>query len=315
MKKYYNYCLLFLSFLVSCQVNPLKDIEEGDWNNEKRILRLRFENQAGDAVIGINVDNLSFGFVDVTIVNPDLSKPLKINELEVSYNAVASVNAGEDLRFDPITNSSKIIVTSASGENREYVVRVTPLEEILIGKWQITEMNVFGGTGADYGGVDFLNMIDDPSWWNTETGVNAEFDNVLEFTFEGVTDDGKTFGKCENLSGGDAKYADFVWAAPLPDGQTVTDVNYNYRKIPKGESKWERDYIKGTIKFFQGDFISEAKLENSGIIEFWGKNLVIHDKALNFGNLRAVGGWGPIYTPYDKLVYAPWNFYVQITKL
>lgn len=307
--------IISLSVMASCQKDPLAEIEKGDWNKEKRLIGLTLEKQAGDAVISINVDDNTRGTVEVTVVNPDLSEPVLIKKMEISYGATANVAAGDMLSFDETSCTSEIAVTSANGQTRVYTVTVTPLIENLEGVWNISGMNIFGGTGPYYGGVDFVDLMADASWWNPATGPAAELDNTLEFTFEGVDENGHTYGKCINNAGTDGKYADFVWAGELPDDQTVTDVNYNYRKIPAGESTWSRDYSSGTITFTAADgSTSECSFVESGVIEYWGKTLNITGNALKFTSLKAVGGWGPIYTAYDKVVYAPWDFYVQMSR-
>lgn len=311
----YIYWLIALSFLVgACQVNPLDEVENGDWNKEKRILGLTFQGQAGNATISLNVDDPDQGTIEVTIVNPDFTQPVKIKKMEVSYGANASVKTGDEMMFDPLTHSAVISVTAVSGEKREYTVRVTPLVENLVGMWKIHELDVFGGTGAYYGGVDFVNLSADPTWWNPITGVPAELDNTLEFIFEGITEDGQTYGTCIHDAGTDNKYADFTWTGGLPDGQTVIDVNYNFRKIPQGTSHWLRDYTSETVTFTKDGKTYVASLVNSGEIVYWGKKLNITDSALKFGGLKKAGDWGPIYSAYDKIVYAPWDYYIQIEK-
>lgn len=315
MKKYIIFAVVAAVALVSCQKDPLEEIEEGKWNKEKRIISLVFDQQAGDAAISINVDDPLKGTIGVTIVNPDLSKPLTIKKMEISYGATASVEVGQTLKFDETSNSAEISVTAATGGTRNYTVTVTPLIEDLVGTWDINGLNIFGGTGAYYGGVDFVDLLFDASWWNQQTGPAAELDNYLEFVFEGVDDNGRTYGTCTHHAGEDGLYADFVWAGELPEKQTVTDVNYNYRKIPAGECTWTRDYTAGTITFTTSDNVSTVcSMIGSGTIEYWGRTLTITDNALKFTGLKSVGSWGPIYTPYDKIVYAPWDYYVQIKK-
>ncbi len=319
MKHYKAFILFMVAAAISlgsCQKDPQKEVEKGDWNKEKRIISLSFERQAGDASISINADDASRGTIEVTIVNPDLSEPLLIKKMEISYGATASVAAGQTLAFNETTNTAEITVTAATGgASRVYTVSVNPLVENLEGTWEITGMNIFGGTGADYGGVDFVNLFTDASWWNPTTGPAAELDNTLEFVFEGVDDSGCTYGTCTHSAGADGLYADFVWVGSIPDGQTVTDVNYNYRKIPAGESTWKRNYTDGTITFTSADNVTTTcTMVESGTIEYWGKTLTINDNAFKFTGLQSVGSWGPIYDVYDKVVYAPWDFYVQIKK-
>lgn len=307
--------------LGACQKDPLKEVEDGDWNKEKRIISLSFERQAGDASISINADDQSKGTIEVTIVNPDLSEPLLIKKMEISYGATASVSAGETLAFDETTNTAEITVTAATGGGtRVYTVSVNSLVENLEGTWEITGMDIFGGTGAYYGGVDFVDLFADASWWDPTTGPAAEMDNTLEFVFEGVDDNGRTYGTCTNNAGEDGLYADFVWKGEIPEDEStannpVTDVNYNYRKIPAGESTWTRDYTNGTITFTTADNVTTScTMVESGNIEYWGKTLTVDDNALKFTGLKSAGSWGPIYSAYDKVVYAPWDFYVQIKK-
>lgn len=317
MKRYKTFFLAILAVVTlgSCQKDPLKEIEEGNWNKEKRIISLLFERQAGDASISINADDSSRGSISVTIVNPDLSQPLMIRKMEISYGASASVEAGEALAFDAATGTADIVVTSATGAERIYTVSVTSLIEDLEGTWDITGLNVFGGTGAYYGGVDFVDLTTDSSWWDPQTGVAAEMDNTLEFKFEGVDENGRTYGTCIHNAGEDGLYADFVWEGELPADQSVTDVNYNYRKIPQGESVWTRDYTSGTITFTSQDNVqTSCTLVARGEIEYWGKLLNIENNALKFTGLLSIGSWGPIYSVYDKVVYAPWDYYVQIKK-
>lgn len=308
--------IMLFPLLPACQKDPLAEIEKGDWNKEKRLISIAFDKQAGDASININFDDISRGTVEVTIVNPDLARPLEIKAMEISYGAVSSVGAGDELKFDETTSTAEISVTSVSGQTRVYTVSVIPLIENLEGVWKINGFNIFGGTGPYYGGCDFVNLLNNDAWWDAASGPKAELDNTLEFSFEGVDSKGRTFGTCVNKAGDDGKYADFVWTGSVPEGLSVTDVNYNYRKIPSGTSSWTRDYSAGTITFHTEDgFSSVCSLEAAGTVEYWGRNLNIPDNAFKFMNLDKLGGWGPIYTEYDKIIYMPWDYYVQVKKL
>ena len=91
-------------------------------------------------------------------------------------------------------------------------------------------------------------------------------------------------------------------------------MNYNFRKIPQGTSHWLRDYTSETVTFTKDGKTYVASLVNSGEIVYWGKKLNITDSALKFGGLKKAGDWGPIYSAYDKIVYAPWDYYIQIEK-
>lgn len=302
-------CLAF----VACQKDPLADIEEGSWNKEKRLIGISFENQAGDASISIDADDISKGTAEVTIVNPDMSAGIKVTKLEVSYGATSSIAINDVVKFNA-DNSATITVTGHDGGVRTYTIYVTPLSEPFDGTWKIDEFDLWGGTGPEYGGGSFVNLNADASWWDAVSGPAAELDNIIEFKLEGVNDAGQTYGTCDNGVGSDGKYADFVWVAGLPNGYSVTDVNYNFRRIPKGESNWTHDYTTNTITFTQGTDTHTANVLESTSITYYGKTLDISGYALEFTDMTTLGGWGPIYTAYDQIIYMPRNYYVQISK-
>ena len=299
--------------LASCQKDPLATIEEGSWNKEKQLIRISFENQAGDATISINTDDISKGTANVTVVNPDMAAGLKLTKLEVSYGAKASIAVNDLVKFDS-NNSTVVTVTGHDGGVRTYTVTVTPLTEPFDGTWKINEFDIWGGTGPVYGGGNFASFTADPSWFNATTGPKAELDNTLVFTLSGVNEAGQTYGTLKNNAGSDGKYASFVWAASVPNGQTVTDVNYNFRRIPEGESTWTHDYTTNTLTITQNGVSHAAAVHTASTITSWGKNLVIANYALEFTDLKRLGGWGPIYTAYDWFVYMPCNYYIQISK-
>jgi hypothetical protein len=298
--------------LSACQKDPLATIEEGSWNKEKRLIGISFENQAGDATISINTDDISKGTAGVTIVNPDMASGLKVTKLEVSYGATVSVAVGDAIKFDS-NNSTTLTVTGHDGGTRTYTVTVTPLTEPFDGTWKINSLVVWGGSGPAWGGGSFDNLTADASWWNTTTGPAAEMDNTLVFTLSGVNDSGQTYGTCTNNAGGDGLYANFVWQS-IPKGYDVGDVNYNYRRIPKGESTWTHDYTSNTITFTQGSETHTATVLHGTSVTNYGKTLDIPNYALQFDDMKVMGGWGPIYTAYDQIIYMPYNYFILIGK-
>ena len=132
-----------------CQNDPLEDIEEGNWNNERNVLEIKFENQVGNAMIA-RVDDQT-GTINLAInvdAVPDLSH-IVIKEMVLSYDAKSSVNEGEALNFANAQNSATLTVTSPTGKSRNYTVVASSFRESLVGTYDIDNLIVYGGTGPE----------------------------------------------------------------------------------------------------------------------------------------------------------------------
>jgi len=296
-------------FQFACQEDPLDDINDGDWNNERSVIDIKFENQVGIAEIE-RVDDQT-GTISLQInaaVVSDFSQ-IAIQELELSYGAKATAEIGGVLNFDNEMNSASLTVSSPTGKSREYTVTVTPFTETLIGTYNITNLVMYGGTGPEWGGGGVMALTDKPWIW-PDNGPQKELDNVLSFEMTGITDDGNTYGIVTNNAGDDSEYADFVFI-----GDPKTDVNHFYRKIPKGEGEWLRNYSTGLITFtftdgstVDGTFVG-AGTEDLGN----GLSKTVTDNAFVF-TLAGTDDWDSIYSDYDKFVKNPHKYWVDVTK-
>lgn len=299
-----------LLFQTGCQVDPQKDIEDGEWSKDRNVIQIKFSDQIGDAKI-TRIDDEA-GTIDVTINqsgNTDLSN-IKIESLILSYGANSSVSVGQGMNFSNASNTSLLAVTSQTGQVRNYTVKVKPFTESILGTYDIDDLVIYGGTGPEYGGAAVLAMISKPWIWPASGGPSAELDNTLEFTLEGITAEGNTYGKIVNDSGPDGIFANFSFI-----GSPQTDVNKFYRKIPKGTGKWARNYTNSTITFtFSDGSTGVGTFKSAGVVDLGnGKIKTIANQSFEFV-LNGVDDWTNIYSDYDKFVKNPRRFWIDVTK-
>ena len=294
-----------------CQSDPLENIEDGSWNNERNVMEIKFENQVGNSEI-IRIDDQT-GTINIAInvdEVPDLSN-IVIKEMVLSYGDKSSVNEGESLNFENAEQTAILTVTSPTGKSRNYTVTASSFSEPLIGTYDIDNLVVYGGTGPEYGGGAVLAMTSKPWIWSTTDGPDKELDNQLIFEMTGITAEGNTFGTVMNTAGLDGVYANFIYI-----GNPQTDVNNFYRQIPIGEGTWLKNYATGTITFTFADGTTKVgTFENAGT-ENLGNNLskTIANNAFAF-NLKGTDDWDKIYSDYDKFVKNPRRFWIDVTKV
>ena len=317
MKSYISNLFLLLIVITqfSCVKDPFEEFDEGNWNNERSILTLKFENQVGKEQI-VRVDDQT-GTITLGINTgavADLSA-VKINSLVLSYGAEATVQPGETLNFENESSSNTITVTSPTGKSRIYTVIAEPFEETIIGTYHIHNLIVYGGTGPEYGGGGVLAMTDKPWVWLPSGGPDAELDNTLTLELEGFTEDGNSFGKIVNNAGADETYADFQQVAF--GSYPTTDVNGFYRKIPTGEGTWSRNYATGMVTFTfadgtktSGQFVEGPVTEDLGN----GYSKTVDNYAFAF-NLNGTDDWNSIYSDYDKFIKRPRRHWIDLEKV
>lgn len=312
---------LIISILIlftgwSCKNDPWADIADGDWNQERTILEIKLQGQAGKAIITSN--DAATGTIELSLavdmIN-DLSK-VTVDELLVSYKAESSVSVGETIDFT--SGSPSIIITSQTGKTRNYSIIMSPFTEDLIGVYDIQDLYVYGGTGPEYGGGAVMKPSDKSWVWDQSgEGPEAENDNYLEFTMTEIMDNGNTTGKCTNYPGDDGKYWNTIFNAKFnKEGDDDLDLSKFYRQIPKGESTWVRDYSAQTITFTDSNGrVTSGQLLNSGTYPLFGDNinLTVPDQAFRF-ILNGTDDWNNIYSDYDKFVKKPRNFFILIEK-
>lgn len=310
---------LFITCLAFSQQACIKDLQDdvndGRWNHERQIIEIQFENQIGLAQIVSS--NASIGTVDISLNlydDPDLTQ-VELKKIQLSYQATASVKPGETLNFDNPSRTATITVTSILGETCEYTIKVSEFIEPLVGIWDIEKMTVFGGTGLEYGAGGLSKFSE--TWWIGENVPQNELDNALEFRLIGCTEDGNTYGICTNNPGADGKYADFIFpASKRPAGDDIDLANL-YRKIPKGESNWLRDYKAKTITFTDADnnvsvmTLEEAGTENLGN----GKSMKIENNAFAC-NLNGKDDWDHLWShgANDVYVQHPRRYWISVRK-
>lgn len=306
-------CVAFIQ--QSCVKDLQDEINESKWNHERQVIDIKFENQVGLATI--EATDLYTGTIDIAInvdAVPDLSN-IRLASLQLSYQAESSLNVGESLNFENPGRTAMMTVTAKTGETRQYTIRVSEFKEEIVGKWNIQGLTIYGGTGPEYGGGAVMALADKSWCWNAETGPTAEYDNILSFTLDGVTEDGNTYGTCVNSAGADGKYFDAVYVGNNPETGENVNLKHFYRQIPEGESSWHRDYSAGTISFTDkngtvttGSFVGSGT-ENLG----YDMSFDVTDNALAF-TLNGNDDWTNIYTDYDKFVKKPRKYWVTIKK-
>lgn len=303
------YIVLFSIFQWGCQ-DPWQDIEEGNWNNERSILNITFQNQVGQAQIERIDDETGKIHVSINVdAVPDLSA-IQIQELVLSYQAQSDIAQGEAINFENESNSSEITITSPTGKKRDYTIIANPFSEDIIGTYTVDQQVLYGGTGLQYGGGAVLNLSDKPWIWPSEEGAVKELDNTLVFELTGITDDGNTYGTVTNNAGDDGTYANFLFV-----GDPQTDVNGFYRKIPKVNGEWLRDYNTGTIIFtFEDGHTTTGRFIGPGTEDLGnGLSNTVENNAFVF-DLNGVDDYDNIYSDYDKFVKNPHKYWIEITK-
>lgn len=311
MKTLKTVVLLILGMtLYSCQEDPWDDIASGEWNSERSILSITFENQVGVAEID-RIDEKT-GRVELS-VNADAVEDLSavtVQELVLSYGAESSIAKGEYLNFENADNTASLTVTASNGKTRNYTIKVHPFSESLLGTYEIDHLVLYGGTGPEYGGGAVLDITSKPWIWPENGGPETELDNYLVFELGGITEEGNTYGTVTNYAGDDGMYADFKFT---PDPSA--DVNHFYRKIPEGKAEWSRDYNTGTITFtFPDGHTSTGTLESPGTEDLGnGLSKTVENMAFAF-DLDGTDDWDNIYSDYDKFVKRPRRYWVEVTK-
>lgn len=319
MKKFIRYIMLIciVVSVQSCIKDLQSDMNDGGWNHERSIINIQLENQVGTAEIE-NTDSKS-GLINLTINTAAVSdwSNIKLKSLQLSYQAKSSMKSGETLDLNNADRSTTIEITSATGETREYTLKVSEFTESLEGSWNIEDLTVYGGTGPEYGGGGVFRLADKPWCWPEANGPETECDNLLMFKMTGILENGNTTGTCNNEAGPDGKYADFIFiGSGNKDNPGVdVDVNQFYRQIPEGESTWERDYSTNTITFTDKNGVrTMGKLVNSGTEDLGnGLSMNVKDNAFTF-DLNGTDDWTNIYTDYDKFVKKPRKYWISVSK-
>lgn len=314
--KYSLFIILILG-LQACVKDMQDESNNGGWNNERSILGMSLKNQVGIAEIE-RIDDTA-GEITLTLnimAVPDISK-VEIEKLQLSYQAISSLNVGDVINFDNPERKASVLITSATGKTREYTIYAMEFTEPIVGQWSIDNLVIYGGTGPSYGGAAVMSFMDKSWCWYDDFSPSKEFDNILTFTMDQITDDGNTSGICINEAGADGKYANFIFngSQNADNKGTDLDLKHFYRQIPEGESRWVRNYTTGTISFTdKNDHVTTGVLENAGTYDLGNeKSVTIANNAFSF-NLNGQDDWDNIYNDFDKFVKRPRKYYIMVTK-
>lgn len=325
MKKTISYISIVLAsaiaILCSCTKNPWNAIAAGDWNQERTIIEIKFEGQAGTPVITNTSDTegeIELGLAPAYIA--DMSK-VKIEILTLSYKAVGSVSTGGTIDFTQ--DDPTISVTSQTGKTRVYTLHMTEFEETLIGCYKIATSQVFGGTGAVYGGSAVMEPSTKSWCWAERDGhgPTAEYDDYIEITLDEILPNGNTTGKCVHYGGIDKKHWNGIFDKSMnKEGTTDIDLRKFYRQIPIGTSKWTRNYSDGTVTFKDANGKETVgTLMPPGTHEIYNyggtvKTVTLTDNSFAF-TLKGVDDWTNIYSDYDKFVKKPMAYFITVNKV
>lgn len=296
---------MLIIIVSSCVKDPYDDVI----SNERSIEAVSLGG--GLVQVGPAIVDRETGHVSVQVLvdeNTNLSSVAPV--IQASYRATTAPASGESVDFASTDNKHTYTVVSESGKTRDWVIELVPFTETLPGTYKITGQVVYGGTGPEYGGGAVMNLTDKPWVWPDEGGPDAEFDNTLVFEFTGVTPEGHTYGTVTNSAGADDEYADYQFIM-----SPATDVNNFYRKIPKGEGTWLRNYTTKTITFtFEdgstatGSFVGPQTFDLGN-----GLSKAVANSAFDF-TLNSSDDWGNIYSDYDKFVKRPRRFWIDVER-
>ena len=145
--KYLLSAFVLLCF-ASCKDDPWEDVADGGWNHERSIIDVKFEGQAGTPTI--TETDSETGVIELQLASDmvaDMSK-VRVETLTLSYKATANVASGGTIDFTK--GDPQIVVTSPNGKSRTYTLEMTEFTETLTGTYTISNLWVYGGTGAAY---------------------------------------------------------------------------------------------------------------------------------------------------------------------
>ena len=294
-------------------------------------------------------------------------------EFKVATNAAFEVKTGAEWITYVETKAVEektltFAVTANEGEARETTVEVASgdivlsftvaqaggyvpaPEESLVGNYLVTFFWVYGGTGPEYGGGNWVDMHN-KTWWYDETtghGIKAELDNYLEFTLtEFNADFTQSTGKCINWAGKDGKNWD-TWfynnynasKGEYRNPDAPKDGAAFYRQIPIGESTWVRDYTvtPNTVTFTDAEgrktvlelydtpytFVPGYKDKNASAntrtFPRTGQkspmtNTVVEGDMSFHAVLKSTDNWDKAGSELDKIFYRPRDLVIDVKRV
>jgi hypothetical protein len=239
IKKYYYIMMMAVTLLAASCANDedfhLKDIE----SNERSILDVRVPDQVGPAVITRTASETK-----VTVyVKPGTNLSAVAPNIQVSFKAKISPPSGETFNFS--SGSKVYAVTSETGLTREWNVEVLEYDFDMYGIWNLSKVEFFYDVSEEYGSDDWKDtkLLEWPL-----PGAADGNDDVLEFILDGVTPEGNLYGTFIHSPGDDGKFPTFNW-----NGNTPTNFDYKFKRLPEGTGTWLRNLTDNTITFNKGE--------------------------------------------------------------
>jgi hypothetical protein len=115
------------------------------------------------------------------------------------------------------------------------------------GSWSINDIRIIidvMGDNPEWGGYFEEGTISD---YLPE--ASTEYDNTFAFNFEGVDENGNSYGSFTHSLGEDGQFGEFT------RNEWGFDFNYKYRVMPKEGGTWKRDPVDNSLTFVdeQGD--------------------------------------------------------------
>ena len=326
--KYLLSAFVLLCF-ASCKDDPWEDVADGGWNHERSIIDVKFEGQAGTPTI--TETDSETGVIELQLASDmvaDMSK-VRVETLTLSYKATANVASGGTIDFTK--GDPQIVVTSPNGESRTYTLEMTEFTETLTGTYTISNLWVYGGTGAAYDCTKLYKPADKSWCWNGEgRGPAAEMDNYLVFTLGEILADGNTTGtcmnwagedagretgECEYLPGEDGGYWNYILKADYnKEGTGALDLTKYYGLLPHGKSAYVYDAEAGTVVFTSGIVSITAKLLREGDYSYGSSTLSVPGIAFDFALPGQTTQGAYPWTDYDRFAVGPRNYVMLFNK-
>jgi hypothetical protein len=239
-----RYCLLMMVvyavIIVSCNNEEdfhLRDIS----SNERSILAVKVPDQIGPHVI-TRTDTET----KVTVyIKPGTDRSSIAPDIQVSYKAKIEPRPGETFDFEGNNNQRVYTVISETGLTRDWIVEVLEYDFDMNGTWKIDNAEFFYNVSEEYGADDWkgTKLLE----WPLPGAADAK-DDVITFSLDGVTPDGNLYGTFTHDAGANAKFATFNYT-----GNTPTNFDYKFKKLPDGSGTWLRNLTDNTITFNKGE--------------------------------------------------------------
>ena len=247
-----NYILVMLVALsiFGCQKDPLTAINDGSWNKERNIIGISFVGQVGKTTIVRNEQGATIVFKDYA----DDFSAIKVNSLEVSYGATASVKIGETLDFNNAGNTATITVTPANGDPFVWTVKADKFVNPYKGTWSIQNFKFKWDDWNGWGLAGEANVAD-----KFPLAASGSDDMITFGSVEGVDPSGALFGSYVRANGADAAFGAYTLNG--------TDWSFKFGQLPGGTGKYfinPDNSVSVQINGSATKFVSKGSKETDG---------------------------------------------------